>query len=228
MDQRKNRRGTIFENEKALLFFGNKLGLLETMKSEFPTARFHRIRQVHGDESVEISRLNLNMEITADAHWTSMQGVALCIYTADCIPCLVYCNKTNRVAAIHAGWRGVANQIIPKTLKKLMDSGSQAHTFLIYCGPHIVMTSFEVELDVRNQILQTLSPVSQQICAKEKAQSKYIVDLSRVVDQQLKDIGVQSMQISWLRADTKTDDTYHSFRRDKGSSGRNLSLAFLK
>jgi YfiH family protein len=227
VDKLETIRGTVFENEKAFLFFGTKLGLLDSIKNEYPNFHFYKIKQVHGEVCVETSKTTKE-EVTADAHWTQEKNTALCIYTADCIPCLVYCNKTNRVAGIHAGWRGVANQIIPKTLRQLMDSGSSPSSFQVFCGPHIGGASFEVDQPVRNQILQTLSPIHREKCVTDISPQKSLIHLAKVVEFQLGAIGIQNLQIEWLEVDTRTNDKYHSFRRDKTNSGRNLSFIVLK
>jgi YfiH family protein len=66
--------------------------------------------------------------------------------TADCLPILL-CNRSgSEVAAIHAGWRGLANGIIEATVKKMQSSPEQ---LLAWIGPGIGQQFFEVGIEVR-------------------------------------------------------------------------------
>ena len=83
-------------------FFGDEYG-------------FALVTQVHGDAALVATESGLLGR--ADALICHQPGLVVAIRTADCVPVLVECEGS--VAAIHAGWRGIANGIIGKTLRKL-------------------------------------------------------------------------------------------------------------
>ena len=125
--------GLTLQSDKVICFFGKKFATLERIKSHFTGLSFQRIKQTHSDLILESS----DQVYEADAHYTSARQKALIISTADCLPVFVHCKQTNRVAAIHAGWKGVANQIVFKTLQKLIQTGSSEKRFETWIGPHI-------------------------------------------------------------------------------------------
>ncbi|MFQ5470143.1 MAG: peptidoglycan editing factor PgeF [Gammaproteobacteria bacterium] len=81
----------------------------------------------------------------ADASFTSSRNVVCAVLTADCLPVLV-CNKSGtRVAAIHAGWRGLYAGIIENTIQALAIAPEET---LVWLGPAIGPTAYEVGREV--------------------------------------------------------------------------------
>ena len=68
------------------------------------------LHQVHGTRVIDA--LAVGDGSPADASTTDALGVACAILTADCIP-VALCNRSGtRVAAAHAGWRGLAAGVL--------------------------------------------------------------------------------------------------------------------
>lgn len=104
------------------------------------------LNQVHGIHVHELNQAQVSAGvISADASFTR-QGDQVCVVlTADCLPLLV-CDETGSVvAAIHAGWRGLAAGIIPATIKAM---NKPAVSLLVWLGPAIGPRAFEVGDDV--------------------------------------------------------------------------------
>ncbi len=89
----------------------------------------------------------------ADAVITAKTGVALGIMVADCVPALLYDEKTGVIGAVHAGWRGTAKGILANTIEKMIAAfGSRSRDIRIAIGPAIRKCCYEVDLDVLKQI----------------------------------------------------------------------------
>jgi YfiH family protein len=67
---------------------------------------------------------------------------------ADCTPVLLADPASRRVAACHAGWRGVAGRILPRAIALLEQAGSRRDQLLVALGPAISGASYQVEREV--------------------------------------------------------------------------------
>ncbi|WP_374031546.1 polyphenol oxidase family protein [Bdellovibrio bacteriovorus] len=112
-------------------------------------------------------------------------------------------------------------------MQKLVSEGAVASELDVIIGPHIQKNSFEVGNDVRDQILSSLGPLS----PAERAQyfqnledGKSLVDLNLVVRTQLEQEGLNLDRLFDLHIDTVTNNEFHSYRRDKEKSGRQISF----
>lgn len=210
-----------FQN-RAFVFFGNSQDNFAKIQQDFPRLNFKKIHQTHSDIVVE-SSANLN---EADSHYTSETNAALLISTADCMPIMIYCKQTHRVAAVHAGWRGVANKITEKTLQKLIATGSSKKEFQFWVGPHILQGSFEVDRTTYDllSVAHYNLPVNDYVVEKN---NKYYVALNKIIETQIKNITGHSSEILFLDIDTKTSSDYYSYRRDQKTKERNLSFICL-
>jgi YfiH family protein len=82
---------------------------------------------------------------------TNLKNVALVIKTADCIPIILYDNKTKTLAAIHSGWKGTLNSIVKEVLNKMLTTYNvDIKNIKAYLYPSIRKCHFEVEKDVYN------------------------------------------------------------------------------
>lgn len=208
-----------------ILLFGGKEASFANLQSAYPKIQFVRVKQVHGNEIAHSENTSTDLQIAADAHITKSPNLGLCIATADCVPVLIYQRMGHLIAAIHAGWRGVANQIIPKTVAKLSELGAELSSLEVYIGPHIQQASFEVGHDVREEILATLAPGSdRQAVYQELEGGKSLVDLNKIALAQLSQSRISSNQIHNFPKDTFRDQKFHSHRRDKEKAGRQLSF----
>lgn len=79
-----------------------------------------------------------------DALVTRLEGVAIGIRTADCIPLVAYAPDIRMIAAIHAGWRGTIAGIAPRTLGHLIDRGADPTRLQVRFGPGICGDCYEV------------------------------------------------------------------------------------
>lgn len=210
-----------FQN-KAFVFFGGIHEPLAKFQIDFPNFQPKKIRQTHSDIVVEASD-NL---YEADAHYTSQTNAALLVSSADCMPIMIYCRQTHRVAAVHAGWRGIANKITEKMLQKLIASGSTKKQFQIWVGPHILQNSFAVDKPVCDVLTQAQHGITTQEYIQER-NNKFYISLKNILISQIKFTCGSIPEMVFVEVDTKTNSDYHSFRRDPATKERNLSFICL-
>jgi copper oxidase (laccase) domain-containing protein len=97
----------------------------------------------------------------------------------------------------------------------------------VMIGPHIQKPSFEVENDVRDLLLKSVGQAQDYHC-KKISEAKSLIDLNALVKDQLSEISCLPENIFCEFIDTKTILNYHSARRDKENSGRQISWISLK
>ncbi len=214
--------GYFYSDAHIYVFFGKAQSSLQILKSNFPEIQFLNVRQTHSDTVVVASPHPQD----ADAHWTNKKNVGLLISTADCLPILIHNKNSNTVAAVHAGWKGVCNQITYKALTALSTDKSTATDFSIFLGPHIQQQSFEVQNNVLDLLLSSSHETD--LSGHFSNKDKILVDLKSIVLSQANACIGKNFNFCELNLDTKTNAKLHSYRRDHTASGRNLSFIFLK
>lgn len=191
------------------------------------------LRQVHGIEVASLDRVGAVIE--ADAAATNQPGAACLVMTADCLPVLFCDRQGTRVAAAHAGWRGLAEGVLEATLAAL---AVPADELLCWLGPAIGPQAFEVGDEVR-QAFCAHQPESEQAFVRspqpsvidpvmiDPAQpSKWLADIYQLARLRLQRAGVTA--IYGGDCCTYTDaERFFSYRRD-GRTGRMASLVWLK
>ena len=176
------------------------------------------LRQVHG--TVVVDAAAGQGEPEADGAFATRAGVVCAVLTADCLPVLL-CNRGGtRVAALHAGWRGLAAGVIERGVAAFGVSGGE---ILAWLGPAIGPDAFEVGAEVRAAFLA--HDPSAETAFRAHVQGKYLADIFQLARQRLAAFGVES--ISGGNFCTVQDrKRFYSYRRD-GVTGRMASLIWL-
>lgn len=183
----------------------------------------YRLQQVHGAVVHRAGDDEGRPAGDALVSTQAAQGVWVC--SADCVPLLVGDRQTGRVAAIHAGWRGTAAQILKETLHALEASGSQLADLQVALGPAISGPHYPVEWPVAEAVLETLVGPAVREAWLELPDSPLLpdsqpthvhLDLRRVQVRQLQALGLQAAQISLCPVCTFQDaDRFYSYRRTR-------------
>lgn len=206
------------------VLWGNREASLDNLRARYPGLELIKLKQTHSDIVRVHARDASAHGLEGDAIISRDKNTIFAMSTADCLPVMVVQATTGWMASIHAGWRGVANGIVPKTLKLLVAESGSKEGIRIWIGPHIKMSSFEIGADVKDQILASapkFHPEEGQL--KPLPDGKFLLDLSRVVAAQIADAGVTPESLWVSTEDTKTTLRYHSHRRDREKSGRQHS-----
>jgi polyphenol oxidase len=149
-----------------------------------------------------------------DALLTNSPGLRLSVRTADCYPILLADTKNRAVVAVHAGWRGAADEIVAKTIAKMrIQFGTSPADIIAAIGPGIGVCCYEVGAEVA------------QLFGLEGAGR---VDLAAADRCQLIDAGVEEQHIDVVGGCTSCDAArFYSFRREKEQAGRMISYIGL-
>lgn len=141
---------------------------------------------------------------SADAQVTKETGTALAIMTADCVPIALYDKAGKQVAAIHAGWQGLANGVIAATYDALMQfadlNDDEPNPVQAWIGVCISQQCYEVSTDVVNKLLagcgdmgMDIETVREQIVGHHDDSDKAWLDLPLLAQIQLESLGAEVM-----------------------------------
>jgi polyphenol oxidase len=185
---------------------------------------FRMPHQVHGDRIALVTDADL---AETDAVIVQQAGQPVALQFADCVPVVLYCPTQHVGAVIHAGWKGTAKAIVPKTLNAMAQRfGVQPAEVVAVIGPAIGGCCFEVGPEVPEALATTLvDRVLPDNCLNGLGvHNNPKVDLKQVNMTQLLQQGVTRIEV--LAACTRcNDDTLWSYRR--GENGRQLAVLCL-
>ena len=176
------------------------------------------LRQVHGVSVVEADPGRI---AEADGSWTSTPGIACTSMTADCLPAL-FCNRAGtRVAAAHAGWRGLAAGVLEAAVESLETEPADV---LVWLGPAIGPQAFEVGPEVREAFVQQL-PSTAQAFVPSRNPGKFMADIYQLARLRLAARGITAVYGGGFC--TVSDPRFFSYRRSP-LTGRFASLIWLE
>lgn len=185
--------------------------------------RIYFLSQVHG-RAVELSDGSESRESflhrEGDIVVGSLPTLACAVRSADCVPVLLADRASGRVAAVHAGWRGVRDGAVEAGVARLRELAAGPVDIVAAIGPHISAAAFEVSNEVAGELLAA----SPEPGVVDWSRSRPHVDLRRLVQAQLSSLGLPSAAIDHVPGCTVLDAArFFSFRRDGKASGRLLS-----
>lgn len=167
-----------------------------------PEFEFISVKQTHS--SIVLPEINC-IGLEADAMIGS-SSTPLAILTADCLPVLILGEKKH--AFVHAGWKGLHNEILKNNLIR------EIKPFYAFIGPHISADVYEVQPDFKNNF-------KDQDAFREK-NGKLFFDLSKIAKKQLESTYV-GIKIEESGICTLQDERFHSYRRNN-TNERNWNI----
>jgi len=190
------------------------------------------LQQVHGTGLVALdAEAGMVGDGTpADACTATAVGVACTIMVADCLPVLFTDASGQRVAAAHAGWRGLAGGVLEAAARCFAPTSDAAHSggrVMAWLGPCIGPRAFEVGPEVK-AAFEAHAPEAARCFRPAPAPGKWLADLPALARQRLGAAGVESVHGNdgsdpWCTV--ANPSRFFSHRRD-GVSGRFAALVW--
>jgi hypothetical protein len=194
----------------------------DVLKTIIGASELQFLDQVHGVGVVKADSGSARNVPEADAMWTTEPRIALCIQTADCVPVMIASGDGTVIGAAHAGWRGVAANIVAVLVRQLPVAAGQLHAWI---GPSISGACYEVGDEVREAMRTGVAAgILDAACIQGRSPGKWWLDLPMIVRRQLVEAGVARTAISDSGSCTFSDAArFFSYRRD-GRTGRLTSF----
>jgi polyphenol oxidase len=190
-------------------------------------AELVEVHQVHQATVLTVDRPPSSRR-DADGLITATPRLPIGVRTADCAPVLIAHapdDHADMIAAVHAGWRGATAGIVPHAVETMVHAGCALDRLVVAIGPAIGRDAFEVGEEVIS---------ASQACLQDRAvparqiDGRWHLDLRELIRLQLRHIGISDEQIDTVGGCTASDATrYFSHRRDRGRTGRHLSIIGL-
>jgi len=178
------------------------------------------LKQEHTDIAICIEKNTKPTPVIADASFTSIVGSVCIVLTADCVPILVCDQSGSIVAAIHAGWKGIAAGVIAATIKAMNTNPSK---LLAWLGPAIGSNAFKVNQDVFEIFYKQIPECKS---AFVKHNDHFLANIYALTSLYLKQTGITKIYGGDYCTFTQKD-LFFSYRRDGEKSGRIASLIWL-
>jgi polyphenol oxidase len=180
------------------------------------------LRQVHGVKVADAdahAHAGTAANIEADAAVARNARTVCVVMVADCLPVLLADDKGSVVGATHAGWRGLAADVLERTIEAMQVAPQTLTAFL---GPCISGSVYEVGSEVRDVFCTDDAAASEAFAPK--SDGKWLANLPLLARQRLIRAGLQDLRIAGGAWCTLSDPArFYSYRRD-GASGRMAAL----
>ncbi|WP_138203242.1 peptidoglycan editing factor PgeF [Haloimpatiens lingqiaonensis] len=158
-----------------------------------------------------------------DAIITNSKLVAIGVFTADCVPIVMFDKNKKVIAAVHSGWKGTYNFIVSKVIKNMMDKYSiKSEDIIVYVGPHIGKCCYKVgedllnnfkNVDIYGEDVTHIDKLDLTACIKKQCLNSYILE--------------ENIHILDLCTFCDEKNQWFSYRKSK-TSNRMFSFIMLK
>jgi YfiH family protein len=153
-----------------------------------------------------------------DALMTADVGLALVVWTADCVPILI--TGDGVIAAVHSGWRGSVADITGAVVRRFqVEYGVPPHHLRAMLGPAISGPHYEVS----GEVIDSLRHLN---LDEARWRRENQIDLRSFLAARLEDLGLEPTMISIVGPCTASNRELASHRRDGAAAGRQWSMIF--
>jgi len=178
-------------------------------------------RQVHGARIATERECAGPDPPAADGVASASPGVPVAVFTADCVPILLATSCGAAVAAVHAGWRGLAAGVVGAGVAAVRKLASGPLSLVAAIGPHIGACCYEVDAPVVDALRGRFAPALPG-AVRPTRPGHVALDLAALAREALAGAGLAPDAVGALPdACTRCDpERFHSYRRDGLAAGR--------
>lgn len=183
------------------------------------------MEQVHGENVEWVNAENAGWRILqTDGLITETRNVFLIVRCADCFPVFITDSSRQIVCTIHAGRRGVYNEIIIKAIESLGKKGFAASDLSVFIGPGIRSCCYKISKEIKSEFAQKFNNISKVIIENGE---NYHLSLPDVIKAQVIGCKVSEENIEDMNICTYENNNLYSYRRDGEMSGRFVGVIGL-
>lgn len=223
-----------FKDENMLLYFStaeNNLNFnintsegicnMNGLKKWFDLENVGYLKQVH---SSIILNYDSNKELReGDALITDKENIAVGVFTADCVPVLIYDKVKGVIAAVHSGWKGTRDLIVKKTILKMKEEFScVSSNIVVYIGPHNKSCCYEFGEEALEGFKK------EPIYENEAIYKNGKLNLEKCIIKQCESINVKNINLLGICTNCSKEYKMFSYRRDGRKAGRMFSFIIKK
>ncbi|SKA76089.1 conserved hypothetical protein [Clostridium sp. USBA 49] len=183
------------------------------------------LSQIHSD-NIYITNNSLSLyNYKGDGIITNKKNIGIGVFTADCVPVIIYDTNKEVIAAIHSGWRGTLSCIVIKAIEKMKkEFNSNPSDIVAYIGPHNMECCYEIGEDVAEKFKSCKTYKDIDIIKNNK------LNLKLCISTQLKSQGVYLQNINSVDICTFCNKEYelYSYRKFGKNCGRMFSYIYMK
>lgn len=193
--------------------------------SAYPGMRVARLAQVHGNVVQVVGDDYNGGRAEGDGMVTASPGVALCVFSADCVPILVADAARGVAGALHAGWRGTLADIAIVGVRAMAALGGRVNEFRAVLGPSIGPCCFEVDAELAGRFARALPHARHH--SKPGRPGKAYLDLRGIIRGQLEHAGLNPARIAAIGPCTRCACDRYFSRRAAGGAVTGLQMSFI-
>ena len=174
--------------------------------------------------NIEIAKISQHDYPDCDALILTDKNIAIFLNFADCTPIILYDENQNIGAIAHAGWRGTAQKIAPKTVEKMIiNFNSKPENITALIGPAIGYCCYNVGEEVFRELSKTVVNFDG---LSEIRQGNIYVDLKNINKRQLEETGITKIDVCPY-CTVHNNDLFFSYRNENATTKRHSAILKL-
>lgn len=192
---------------------------LSELQRKYDLKNVSYLNQVHSNKVLNADEKILKGDIEGDSIVCSKANIAVGVFTADCVPVILYDKSKNVIAAVHSGWRGTFDNIVENTVDVMKDKYGCSDIKAII-GPHIRECCYQVS----NELITKFSEKYN----KTYKNGERNLNIEKYIKSQLVKY-VEEEEITTLNLCTFCSESpeFYSFRKKGKDAGRMFSFIFM-
>ncbi len=186
-------------------------------------------KQLHTDVVEVVDETNAadcknSFDYGVDGVVTNRKNLALCAFTADCVPVLLYDPTLEVIGAVHSGWRGTVKKISVNAVRLMEERfGCKPENIIAAIGPSIGKCCFEIGADAA-VMFEDSHPKAYGDLVKPCG-DKFFADVAGFIENDLKDCGLEKIDRSTVCTKCRNDLL---FSHRCGDGGRQCGFIMMK